>query len=446
MSRRRDALDETKGDASDESTGEARPAGSARAAGPGVWSRLDRVVWPGLIALVGAVAFTIARYRLFAQGNISAFILLGRRFVADPAQIPPNLVLRPTYGYDGQFYYRLALNPVNLHHTAYGITIDAPFRFTRIGYSALTWLVTLGQHQAVPVALVVVNALAIAALGVLGGLLARQSGRHAWWGLLLPAYFGLLTSLGRDTTEPVAAACLLGGILAYRKRRPGLAAALFAYGALTRETVLAVPAAIAVIRLTLMARRRARPGADDLAWVVPAAVFAAWQLVVWAATGRLALSADSGSNTGLPFAAAAHAVAFNFSHITTGPFGEIDAWLIEFVVLVLFAAAALLSLRTTSAPVHERLAFAFYLIEVCVLSPIIWGSYNTDFRSFIEVYLLAVLILLATPLRRLLAFMAACVIPALVVVVRRRIYIGLPGLFRAYPECCCQAWSRSSRF
>jgi hypothetical protein len=398
-------------------------------AGPGnangIWRRLDRPLVPGLIAVLGAADFAIARLLVFAHGNVSAFILLGRNFVTNPARLPPDLVIQPTFGYDGQFYYRLALDPANLHRTAFGITIDAPFRYTRIGYSALTWLVTFGQHQAVPIALVVVNGLAIGALGVLGALFARQSGRHALWGLLLPAYFGLLTSLGRDTTEPVAAACLLGGMLAYRRRRPLLAAALFAFGALTRETVLAVPAAIAIVRLIQMARRRARPSAEDLAWVLPAVVFAGWQLVVWHATGQLALITDGSSNAGPPLAALIHAVAYNFSHATAGPFGQIDAWLIEFVTLCMVAAAALLSLRTSTAPAHERLAFVLYLAEVCVLTPIIWGSYNTDFRSFIEVYLLAVLILLMTPLRRLLRLLAACVVPALVVVIRRRVFIGL---------------------
>ncbi len=412
----------------------AEPAMSRRAPGRGrrTWRSLDRPVVPGLIALLAAAGFAVARYLLFAQGNISAFILLGKSFVTNPAQLPPNLVEQPTYGYDGQFYYRLALDPANLHHTAFGIRIDAPFRYTRIGYSALTWLITLGHHQAVPVALVAVNALAIAAMAVLGALFARQAGRHAMWGLLLPAYFGLLTTLARDTTEAIAAVCLLGGILAYRQRRPVLAAGLFAYGALSRETTLAVPIAIAIVRLVQMARRRTRPSAEDLAWVVPGVVFVVWQFVVWRVSGQLAILADSGSNTGLPLAAMFHAVYHNFTHATTAPFGQMDAWLIEFVTLVIFAVAALLSLRSTTAPVHERLAFVLYLIEVCVLTPIIWGSYNTDFRSFIEVYLLSVLILLLSPLRRLLRLLAACVVPALIVVVRRRIFIGLPA--RA-PSC-----------
>ncbi len=361
---------------------------------------MNRAALPGLVALLGAVSFVIARLRFWAHGDISAFIMLGNHF-ANAAQLPRGVHLQATYGYDGQFFYRLALDPANLRHTAFGITMDQPYRYTRIGYPALTWLTSLGQHQFVPFALVVVNILAIAGLGVLGGLFARQSGRHALWGLLLPAYFGLLTSLGRDTAEPLAAACLLGGMLAYRRRRPVLATLLFAYGALTRETVLVVPASIAIIRLAQMARRRARPGTDDLTWVVPMATFAGWQLVVLAATGKLPLFADGSRNVGTPFAAAIHAVLHNFGHITTSHLSQLDVWLLEFTTLAILAVAALLSLRATTVPAHERLAFVLYLAEVCVLTPTIWSGYKADFRSFIEAYLLAVIILLATPLRHL---------------------------------------------
>jgi hypothetical protein len=87
--------------------------------------------------------------------------------------------------------------------------------------------------------------------------------------------------------------------------------------------------------------------------------------------------------------------------------------------------AALLCLRSTNAPVHERLAFILYLVEICVVTPSTWDSLDADMRSFIEVYLLAVIILLGTPRRslgaRLLPSLAAFTLPALVVVTQRRL-------------------------
>src|SRR3984893_16388994 len=106
----------------------------------------------------------------------------------------------------------------------------------------------------------------IGALGYLGALFAAEGGRHALAGLLLPGFFGLITSLSRDTAEPLAAVCLLAALLAVRARRPVLAAALLAYGALTRETVIVAVAAIAIMRVVGILRRQQslRPGRDDL--------------------------------------------------------------------------------------------------------------------------------------------------------------------------------------
>jgi hypothetical protein len=399
--------------------GESDPRHSRR-----TWT--DRPVVPGSIALLAALAFVLARRQLWAQGDISRFILVGRHF-ATPAQLPPHIALSPTYGYDGQFYYRLALNPLNFAHTAYGIRLDQPYRFMRIGYPWLTWLASVGQHDLVPIMLVVVNIIAIGALGYLGGMFAQQGGRPALAGLILPAYFGLLTSLSRDTAEPLAAVCLLGGLLAIRMRRPVLAALLLAYGALCRETVMVAVAAIFIIRVVEVIREPARPRRADLTWLLPSVVFVAWEVIVRAITGSVPLLADSDDNTGRPFVAPAKALVSNLHHVSLHPFDQYNVWLLEILILALFAVAALLSLRSTNAPAHERLAFVLYLLEICVVQPSTWNSLDADLRSFIEVYLLAAVILLGTPRHRLrswLPYLGVLLIPALIVVTQRRLTLS----------------------
>ena len=395
--------------------------------GPGsLATRTDRPIVPGLIALLAALAFVLARWQTWAKGDITKFILVGRHF-ATPSQLPPHIAVAPTYGYDGQFFYRLALNPVNFSHIAYGIRVDQPYRYMRIGYPWLTWLVSLGQHVLVPVMLVVINIVAIGAIGYLGGMFARQGGRHALAGLVLPAYFGLLTSLSRDTAEPLAAACLLGGLLAIRARRPVLAGLLLAYGALTRESVMVAVAAVAIVDFIGVIRRRrsVRPGRDDLAWALPTAAFVAWQVVVKVAVGRFPLLVDANGNTGSPFITPLKAVEHNFAHIHLHQFEQYDLWFLELAILALLAVAALACWRSTNAPLHERLALVLYMIEICVVSPSTWYSLDADLRSFIEVYLLAAIILLGTPRRRLRAWLLpgleVLLIPALIVVTQRRL-------------------------
>src|SRR2546429_8601441 len=93
---------------------------------------------------------------------------------------------------------------------------------------------------------------------------------------MLVGYFGIITSLSRDTAEPLAAACLLAGLLAMRARRPVLAAVMLAFGALTRETVMVAVAAVAIVRVLAIVMRRQRPGREGLSSLLPSVVFAVW--------------------------------------------------------------------------------------------------------------------------------------------------------------------------
>jgi hypothetical protein len=389
---------------------------------------MNRPAVPGVLAFLGWLGYALARWQVWAKGHLSLFVMAGHVYT-HRGQLPRGLLLVPSAGYDGQFYYRLALDPFNWSPTASGITMDQPYRYTRIGYPVLTWLVSLGQHQLVTVALVAVNLLAVAAMAVLGGMFAQQAGRHALWGLAFAAYFGLAISVGRDTAEPVAEACMLGGLLAYRQGSRGwylLAAALFGYGAITRETILFAPAAIAVTRLVTMLRRRMLPGWADLAWLVPAAAYGVVELAVHVVIkGEFPLLANSNRNLTVPFTAMVDALRYDIAHITTDHLGLVDISLLEYATLAIFIFAGLAVLFLSTAPAHERLAFVFFVLQLGLLSSQIWTSVFGDGRSLIEPYLMALILLLATPQRylrsRYLVLIAAVVIPALVVVVRRRI-------------------------
>ena len=400
---------------------------SLRQSPPSLWSRLNRPLVPGVIAFLGWLAFALARWQIWAKGHLSLFIMAGHVYT-HRAQLPRGLLLVPSAGYDGQFYYRLALDPANWHATAFGITMDQSYRYTRIGYPLLAWIFSLGQHQLVPVVLVALNLLGVAAMALLGGMFARESGRHALWGLAFAAYFGLVISVGRDTAEPLAEACMLGGLLAYRRGTTPmylLATALFTYGAITRETILYAPAAIAVTRLIAIARRRATPGLADLTWVVPAVGYGLVEVAVhFVVKGEFPLLANSSRNLTVPFTALVDALKYDAAHINTAHLSPVDISLLEYATLAIFILAGLAVLFVTTAPAHERLAFVFFVLQLGLLSSQIWTSTFGDGRSLIEPYLMALVLLVATPRRYLnwpyLGMIVACILPALLVVARRR--------------------------
>jgi hypothetical protein len=399
--------------------------GPVRERGPSLLARANHPAVPGVIAFLGWLGFALARLQVWADGHITLFIMAGHTYT-DPARLPRGVLRVPNAGYDGQFYYRLALDPANWHKTAYGITMDQSYRYTRIGYPVLAWLASFGQHELVPFVLVGINVLGVAAMAVLGGMFARESGRHALWGLAFAAYFGLVISVGRDTAEPVAEACMLGGLLAYRRARPLLAAGLFAYGGITRETILFAPGAIAVTRLVAIIRQRQRPGLADLTWVLPAVAYGVVELAVHVVVkGEFPLVANTNRNLTQPFTAMVDALRFEIHHINTAHLGVIDIALLEYATLAVFILAGLAVLFVTTAPWHERLAFILFVLQFGLLSSQIWTSTFGDGRSLIEPFLMALILLLATPKRYLswpyLSLLLACAAPALLVVARRRI-------------------------
>jgi hypothetical protein len=111
--------------------------------------------------------------------------------------------------------------------------------------------------------------------------------------------------------------------------------------------------------------------------------------------------------------------------------GTYDYNLIEFVALMAFVVAGLLVLRSTTAPVYERLAFiGFFAVEVVSASSQFWYSVFGEGRTYIDAYVMAVVLLLATPAETVrgraitskhLAWLAAVAAAALLVVARRRI-------------------------
>jgi len=379
----------------------ATDTGTPQRSDRGSWlSQLNNPVACGLIAFLGWLAFVLARLQTWAAGSIGRFVMAGHAYSSQAAL--PHV---PLQGYDGQFYYRFALNPFNWHRTAYGITIDHNYRYTRIGYPLVAWIVSLGQHHLVPVVLVVVNLVCVAIMAWLGAKFAQESGRHALWGLLFAGYFGLVISVGRDTAEPLADACMLGGLLAYRHSRYLVAAVLVAYGVITNEPILVVAVAIALTRLYAMYRRQARPGRPDLVWVLPGAAYVVLQAAEhFIVKGKAGGVADVTQNFTLPFKAMVPAVVRDFRLMSWTHLGMYDINLIEFIALVTFVVAGLLVLRSTTAPVHERIAFVgFVIVEMVIASGQFWDTVFGDGRTYIDCFLLAVILLLATPATRVTA-------------------------------------------
>jgi hypothetical protein len=403
------------------------PASSAPARGMlkfqraavGVWALLDRCWVVMLITLVFALTFSVARLDALGGGPAS-FVVAGDQFVR-VAAAPAGLPVNHGPGYDGQFFYRLALRPWTHQRTEFGITFDEPaYRQQRIVYPLLSFVVARGAPPATAWALLGWNIAAAAALGWLGAALARRRNRHALWGLAFAAYPGFVLVIARDLADALAAALLLAGILALERQRPVLAAAALTLAALTRESTLVMPLALAALwavdaiwRRSTVATMPGRPGStasfasersrvQAVTFAVPLGVTLAWQLVLWRAWG-VAPIVQGSERLGLPFA--------GIWHFTRGAF-QFGAFplvvrLAELVFVVAAALATAWSLPRSRALRHEKLAWALGLLVAVLLSRSVWVEDWAFLRALVEPYLLGTLVLLGRPDRRGLPIFAA---------------------------------------
>ena len=371
-----------------------RPCRAGAAAWPSLAELLASPWSAAVLALVIGFAVVVGRLELVDHGDVTRFIGLGVVYT-DRSGLPSGLFLGRGAGWDGQYFYRLALDPFDLHRTAFGITLDTPYRLQRIGYPALAWLAAAGRVGLVPWTLLGVNVLALGALGGLGAVLARDSGRHPMWGLLFAGYWGFPFSLSWDLTGAAEAALLVATLLALRRHRPGLATVALTVAVLTKETSLILVAAVALTYL-LSGSPPASPR-RHLVWAVPLAVFATWQLLIRVFGDGTGVGSDTVANLGLPLVALAREVGrdlHNFSYGASILDGAEIALLLGLVALAMVAGSRM------PAPMHERTALVGFTTLALCLSSAVWGG-QKDLRSLAELFTMAMVVLI-TSKRRLL--------------------------------------------
>jgi hypothetical protein len=383
----------------------------------------SRASFRRLATPAGIAAITLVVASLIVIGRLSTFSWDPSRFVlageglSDPSRVPANIhVIRGAYGYDGQAYYRLALDPFTDKKVDHGITLDSPaYRQQRIGYPLLAWAVSLGGRTTiVPWALIGINVLALAAIAWFGASIAQEFGRSALWGALFPVFPGFVVSLARDLVEPLAIAFLLCGILLLTRKRSTWGALFLTAGVLTRETTLLVPVGLAIAFLvprTVIHEER-RPARE---FVLPAAVFVAWQLFLYARWHHLPIL-NNPNATDPPFVGFSRGLS---DFISARGYLSV----IEMTLLVTFAVLVLTMIRKPPAAASLRAAALLAVILVIVLDHTVWEDHAHFLRAFTETYVLGTLVAMRSLTNRAMARMATLVtaiwIPVVALFIRR---------------------------
>ncbi len=224
------------------------PAGTAA---PRRSSRAIRAPWV-VAALVLLLSSSWVGYELHSGHDVHDFIFLDKSFVrqshvSSAIKIDPHYHYLSSGGYDGQFSYFIAVDPIYARY--YLDTVEkgaagADYRYTRIVYPMAARLLALGQVALIPYTLILINLLALAGGTLALALWLRRKALSPWFALVYGLYPGLFVSLQRDLTEALAYAFVALGVLLFDgvgRRRLLWAGLAFALASLTRETTAIFP-------------------------------------------------------------------------------------------------------------------------------------------------------------------------------------------------------------
>lgn len=389
--------------------------------GPALRSLLERLDTPLFPLLFTALAYALFLTARLAVLNFdpSLFVLAGDRW-CNPEEVPSNLTVhQDSTGYDGEFYYRLALNPFTAKATEFGITLDIPaHRQQRIMYPLIVWALSLGRAEWVPALLIGVNYAALCLLGLLGGYYARALKLHPAWGLLFPLCPGFVLTLSRDCVEIVAIGFMLAGLLAASKEKPFWAGALLSLAVLTRETMLIVPLAILMERpfRVWKGKRFQR----EYAYFLPLVVYGVWQLLLRTLWGQFSFQANR-ARVGMPFYGAVRSF-FEYTRLTE--FHD-AVCVVEMALIVIFALAVASAIRSSSSSLYFIICWLFYTVLISTLTGDIWDDEWNFMRAITEFYVFGGIILLTSTSRMRLPVLGAwATLWAYLMIVRT----GLPRL------------------
>lgn len=182
-------------------------------------------------------------------------------------------------GYDGQYFFYLAHDPL-LRDAEPGAFLDHPaYRYARILYPLLVWIVTLGRPEAIPWAMLLLN-LAAALVGTAAAVdVLRSVGANRWLAIVFAFSPSIVVGVTANLSEPTALALVAVGLALALRRRVGWAGLAFGIAALGREVYAVVPLVFACHALW---RRSWREAA---LYTAPLGIPFIWHLWVWARFG-----------------------------------------------------------------------------------------------------------------------------------------------------------------
>lgn len=322
-----------------------------------------------------------------ALGDFTYFFVAGTDFV-DPAATPVSVWVQNGQGYDGQFFYRYALNPFDFSKSGNGITVDhVPYRIQRIVYPLLSWIFSFGGIPwLVPYSLILVNMLAFFGIIYFTITFIKRLPE-----VTIPYYMplllcGLYMSLARDLSEVTELFFFIGALYYLFQKSYWRFVVFASLTMLTRETSIVALAPIIIISIYVNYKNKSFLS-EMWVLLLPFVFFAGWKLFI--AINTVALPESNGfGNIGFPLLGIVNGFIGNLDISTVKNKLQLVFWLLYFFWQVALTTLVLKTLIKHKFQSNELFfaAIAGAYLSWLVFSIFLSHSIYIDDWSFVRVF------------------------------------------------------------
>ena len=334
-----------------------------------------------LIGAIAVISVIIYFYYFKFSGNITGFFRIGSVLPLSPFLIPDQtLIFQDELGYDGQQFLSIALDPF-LQDLDTLASLDHPaYRYRRILYPLLSYLLGFGNAQIIPYVMVAINAIAILLIIWVTGLYFKSYSANVNQALFVLAIPGVWIVLSLSTSDLLAGLFFVSAFYFYQNNKPIYMSLMVSLGCLTRETLLLLW--ISLVFSAMWQKKDSYFKYLGLALIPPLA----WNIYV------ILLGLNGAPGTG-NFGTLIFGIVQKFLSLFTEKFSPktiFEAYL--FILLILaFALVFWLSFPRRSANRPLLVCGLIYLGMFSVTSLLILNYYLDYSRVFLDVYFLALL-------------------------------------------------------
>ncbi|HAC63705.1 MAG TPA: hypothetical protein DCF68_09245 [Cyanothece sp. UBA12306] len=346
------------------------------------WTKLSPQVTIFLITVFVVITITLYFYLIKFQGNITGFFRIGSILPLSPYLNPETTKIYPgEIGYDGQQFLSLAFDPF-LHNRETIAALDHPiYRYRRIFYPLLSYLLSFGYRPLIPYMMVGINVLSIIFIVGITSLYFKLNQLRPWQSLLVLCIPGVWMVLSLGTADLLSSLLLIISFSCYRFDQPIGTSIAIALACLTRETLILIWLALLIASILEGKKRQTK----HLLWAwIPPLLWTAY-LSFLNLPGAVRVKA----NFGYPF----QGIFDKFISLITGGLNGRNLFEAYSFGLIIAIFIAIFIITYYWGKKHRIIQFSTLLYSAMFImsSMTILGYYLDYSRVFIDVYFLLLL-------------------------------------------------------